>query len=77
MILLKMISFVFLSKMIEHPNGKCGKLSSISFFTGVVVLPIKAQNLFSKLYSGLAYQTKSKTVKHSLSSANLKPLPNC
>ena len=58
----KIISLAFFSKTIEQPKGKWGKSSSISFKTEVVVLPIKALNLFSKSYSGLEFPTKSSTV---------------
>ena len=45
----RIVSLVFFSNTIEQPKGKCGKLSSISFWTEVVVFPIKALNLLSKV----------------------------
>jgi len=54
-----------------------GKLFSISLSVELFVLPIKALNFPLKSYSSLALPTKSKTVKKSLLSDNLKPLPSC
>ena len=73
----KIVALAFFSKTIEQPKGKCGKSCSISFKTEVVVLPIKALNLFSKSYSGREFPIKSSTVKQSFPSAKRKPLPNC
>ena len=73
----KITCFAFFSRIIEQPRGRWGNWSSISLVTVVAVFPIKALNLFSKLYSGLELPTKSKTVKQSLSSANRSPRPNC
>ena len=73
----KILSFATLSNKIEQPSGKLGKSFSISVITDVSVLPIICRNLFSKSYSGLQFATKSNTVRHSLLSANLNPLPSC
>lgn len=72
-----MCSLAFFSNIIEQPNGKCGNSFSISSLTELFVFPIILLNLPSKSYSSLALPTKSKTVKHSLLSENLNPLPNC
>jgi len=49
--------------IIAHHRGKLGKLSSISYFMVVAVFPINALNLFSKLYSGLAFPTITHSLK--------------